>query len=40
MEFLERLNRHHGVTIVMAIHDLQQATWGRPIGSSSCGKDA
>jgi len=27
MELLERLNRQHGVTIVMALHDLQQAAW-------------
>jgi ABC-type cobalamin/Fe3+-siderophores transport system ATPase subunit len=27
MDLLERLNRQHGVTIVMALHDLQQAAW-------------
>lgn len=27
LEFLERLNRQHGVTIVVALHDLQQAAW-------------
>jgi iron complex transport system ATP-binding protein len=27
MELLERLNRQHGVTVLMARHDLQHAAW-------------
>jgi iron complex transport system ATP-binding protein len=27
MELLERLNRRHGITILMALHDLQHAAW-------------
>jgi iron complex transport system ATP-binding protein len=27
LELLERLNRHQGITVVMALHDLQQAVW-------------
>jgi iron complex transport system ATP-binding protein len=25
--FLEHLNREYGVTVIMALHDLQQAVW-------------
>jgi iron complex transport system ATP-binding protein len=27
MELLEHLNRKHGVTILMALHDIQHAAW-------------
>jgi iron complex transport system ATP-binding protein len=27
MELLERLHRQHGVTVLMALHDLQHAAW-------------
>ncbi len=27
MELLEHLNRKHGVTVLMALHDIQHAAW-------------